>query len=115
MATVTADLAAEQTEDPSIPVPDPQHKRKRRTFTMSEEAYNTLSMSAEAFGTNRSRLIEQLVFRCGAILTWQAPEPPPPPIPWWKFWRRNGGATSSQILSPVLELPASSASLISQE
>ena len=113
MATVTADLAAEQTESPSIPVPDPQPKRKRRTFTMSEEAYNTLSMSAEAFGTNR--LIEQLVFRCGAILAWQAPEPPPPPIHWWKFWRRNGGATSSQTLSPVLELPASSASLISQE
>ena len=114
MSTVTADLEAEQTEGPSIPVPDPQPKRKRRTFTMSEEAYNTLSMSAEAFGTNRSRLIEELVFRCGAMLAWQAPEPVQP-APWWKFWRRNGEEPSSKTLSPVLELPPSSASIISQE
>ena len=42
---------------------DPQPKRKRRTFTMSDEAYDTLSASAEAGNTNRSRLVEELILR----------------------------------------------------
>ena len=43
------------------PAEDPQPKRKRRTFTMSDEAYDTLTASAEASNTNRSRLIEDLI------------------------------------------------------
>ena len=41
----------------------PQHRRKRRTFTMSDEAYDTLSASAEAGNTNRSRLVEDLILQ----------------------------------------------------
>ena len=42
---------------------DPQPRRKRRTFTMSDEAYDTLTASAEAGNTNRSRLVEDLILR----------------------------------------------------
>ena len=37
--------------------------RKRRTFTLSDAAYNALSASAEAQGTNRSRLVEELILQ----------------------------------------------------
>ena len=152
MAAVTAELGVDQVnvETNADPPQDPQPKRKRRTFTLSDEAYHTLSASSEAQGTNRSRLIEDLILsehrtvtlsdnayqlltnsaeafatnpehlveelvnRCGTVLSWQALEPVKP-APWWQFWRRNGEAPSSQTLSPVLELPISSASIISQE
>ena len=63
MATATADPAAEPVDVAQAPVPDPQPKRKWRTFTMSEEAYDTLTATSEALGTNRSRLIEDLILR----------------------------------------------------
>ena len=55
MATATADPAAEPVDVAQAPVPDPRPKRKWRTFTMSEEAYDTLTATSEALGTNRSR------------------------------------------------------------
>ena len=61
MATTTADPAAEPVDVAQAPVPDPRPKRKWRTFTMSEEAYDTLIATSEALGTNRSRLIEDLI------------------------------------------------------
>ena len=63
MATTTADPAAEPVDVAQAPVPDPRPKRKWRTFTMSEEAYDTLTATSEALGTNRSRLIEDLILR----------------------------------------------------
>ena len=151
MAIVTDNPAVDQVDvsTEADPEADPQPKRKRRTFTLSDEAYDTLSKSAQNQGTNRSRLIEDLIIqehrtvtlsddayqlltnsaeafatdperlaeelvnRCGAILSWQAPEPPRP-LPWWKFWRRNGQETSSQTLSPVLELPMASGPIVDQ-
>ena len=63
MATATADPAAEPVDVAQAPVPDPQPKRKWQTFTMSEEAYDTLTATSEALGTNRNRLIEDLILR----------------------------------------------------
>ena len=65
MAAVTAELGVDQVdvETNADPPQDPQPKRKRRTFTLSDEAYHTLSASSEAQGTNRSRLIEDLILR----------------------------------------------------
>ena len=151
MAPITEDPAVDlvNVASEATPKADPQPKRKRRTFTMSEEAYATLTATSQAQGTNRSRLIEELILsehrtvtlsddayellinsadafatnperlaeelvnRCGAILAWQLPEPAKP-APWWMFWRRNG-SSSPQTHSPVLELPASSTSIISQD
>ena len=65
MATATADPTTDINAGVQTEVgPDPESpKRKRRTFTMSDEAYDTLSASAEAQGTNRSRLVEDLIMR----------------------------------------------------
>ena len=63
MATATADPAAEPVDVAQAPVPDPRPKRKWRTYTMSEEAYDTLAATSEALCTNRSRLIEDLILR----------------------------------------------------
>ena len=65
MTTVTVDPEVEQIDAQTAPVPepDPQPKRKRRTFTLSDEAYETLTASSEAQGTNRSRLIEDLIMQ----------------------------------------------------
>ena len=39
----------------------PTRHRKRRTFTITDEAYEQLTAKAEAADTNRSRLIEELI------------------------------------------------------
>ena len=126
------------TDGPGAKAPD-QPIRKRRTFTLSDEAYECLSASAHAQGTNRSRLVEtliltepvtvrltpqahellmnsaaafgaepeklaeELVHRCGAILTWQMPTQDKAP-PWWMFWRKGQatGANASGATIPVL-------------
>ena len=56
MAAVTAEPEVDQVdvETNADPAQDPQPKRKRRTFTMSEEAYATLTATSQAQGTNRS-------------------------------------------------------------
>ena len=63
MAAVTEDPAVDLVDVAieAAPEMNPQPKRKRRTFTLSDEAYHTLSASSEAQGTNRSRLIEDLI------------------------------------------------------
>lgn len=65
MTQTTLEQEAGQVDDvaEAEPAEDPQPRRKRRTFTMSDEAYDTLSASAEAGNTNRSRLVEELILR----------------------------------------------------
>ena len=65
MAIVADDPAVDQVdvEAGAVPEAEPQAKRKRRTFTLSDEAYETLTASSESQGTNRSRLIEDLILQ----------------------------------------------------
>ena len=60
-------MASEPRTDVTVPESDedaPQPSiRKRRTFTLSDDAYDTLSASAQAQKTNRSRLVEDLIMQ----------------------------------------------------
>ena len=62
MVTITEpeELTAQVEVEPEEETPA---KRKRRTFTLADEAYDTLTTSAEAQGTNRSRLVEDLILQ----------------------------------------------------
>ena len=62
MVTITKpeETAAQPEVEPEEETPA---KRKRRTFTLADEAYDTLTASAEVQGTNRSRLVEDLILQ----------------------------------------------------
>ena len=62
-ATVEQEIDQVDGSTEAKPAEDPQAKRKRRTFTLSDEAYDTLTASAEAGDTNRSRLVEKLILQ----------------------------------------------------
>ena len=60
VATDTQDRTQQDTTEQE---PTQHATRKRRTFTLSENAYDVLTASAEAQGTNRSRLVEELILQ----------------------------------------------------
>lgn len=62
----TTDTAA----DPARP--DAPSKRKRRTFTLSDDAYDTLTEAAKAGDGNRSGLLERYIFEAATSVALDA-------------------------------------------